>query len=168
MSIIRIKMKYLSNKIIFILTIITIGGLMHSCSNVPSCIKKNMYGVTVDWGEISIDKKTQDKSINGYIMNHLGEIQKYSLIQDSTINHGEPLQVEEALFCRTINFVRQQIVDTQALFEPGQDQKFIRYRNPNFKVDVRVLWNSEFKTGGSKKARAAYDSLSVLIDSIKS
>jgi hypothetical protein len=140
--------------------------LIFGCSSTPPCIKKGMVGTTIDWGFINSNENSKENSIKGNLLDHNGMVRKYIMENDSIRFIGDPIKTDNEKFCKTFTLVRQHLINTQALFEPSDEQKFLRYKNPNFNVDIRVVWNPKYETAGSEKARAAYDSLNVLIENI--
>jgi hypothetical protein len=159
----------LRDSIIFrgILISVFITFMIAGCKTTPECINKGMIGSKINWGKTIWDD-SENVIMKGYSLDHFANLREFEVLKDSanTIKYKEPVEVELELFCRTFNFVRKRVMDTQALYEPGKVQNFIHYINPNFNVDIRVVWNPEFNTAGSEKARAAFDSLNVLKEKI--
>jgi hypothetical protein len=164
-----LRVFHIRNSIIFrgILVSLLLTFIIVGCKTTPECINKGMVGSKINWGKTIWDDSA-NVIMTGYSLDHSAQLKEFEVLNDSanTIKYKEPVEVELELFCRTFNFVRKRVMDTQALYEPGKVQNFIQYINPNFNVDIRVAWNPEFNTAGSEKARAAFDSLNVLKEKI--
>lgn len=158
LNIIRI-LKNLAYTCFFVLIIF---GL-NSCRSGPSCINEGMQQITISWGTL-VHNTESDNYVTAHVLDHLGMVKKYKSLNDSILYMSEPKEVDEKMFCRTVGFVRKQVAETHALFEPADTQRFVYYKNPRYNVDLRIVWNPEFETQGSRKVRMAWDSLNVLIE----
>ena len=136
---------------------------MNSCRSGPACINEGMQQISISWGTLT-HSKGSDKIIEAHVLDHLGMVKEYRSLNDSILFMSEPKEVDEKMFCRTVGFVRKQVAETHALFEPADTQRFVYYKNPRYNVDLRIVWNPEFRTQGSRKVRMAWDSLNVLIE----
>lgn len=163
MNIIWQNIWFIRQSYIIILALFFVVIVLNSCKTSPSCIHKRMEGISITWG---INDRSHNL-IKAYKLDHFARVMAYTMENDSLIQKSEFQKVDEAMFCRTVGLIRNELIEIQALYEPGDTTNFIQYQNPNYSVNIQVVWNPRFKTEGSKKIRQAFDSLNVLIETIK-
>lgn len=146
-------------KRIFVFIALSIIAL--SCKTTsPPCINEYNAGMTITWGDFD----TKTKKIEGYRLDDAGIL--YYIKSDSLPNTfitDKLTKTDADEYCKLINFSNSVTRQTQALYAPGEQSKFIDLNVPNTQVFTRAVWNPKFETVGSRRHRLLYDSLMKIV-----
>jgi len=129
------------------------------------CLSERSKNLTLRWG----DFLPKENSFYGYEINAYGELFFYTKNQKNPdgkkekISNLDPIEV-----CSKLKLVQETILKTQTLFSPGENSaRFVEFSNPDENMNMLAVWNPAFQTKGSKYFRELYDSLNILVPSIR-
>jgi hypothetical protein len=148
-------------KIVLLLILIISALSLYSCKTTEAtCIKPQTKDQIIRWGEYN----AKSGLVTGYQINTDFMIYRIKMEppnKDYTLQ--EIGKIQPLTYCDMVEMIKDEVLKTQALNAPGEQNKFIEYTNPGTKVSSRNVWNVKFNTLGSKGFREIYDSLQTLV-----
>lgn len=142
-----------------VLIAVVAAALFAGCApKFPACVREHAQQQIIRWGEIHGGSITA-----GYQINARAELFGVRQVADSVQPEPEPKGlVESWLYCDRLDMVRHAFLDVQALNMPGETRHFVEFSNPQNGLQLRAIWNPEFKNAGNERFRAVYDSLETM------
>ncbi len=126
----------------------------------PPCSGEKMKNFVLTWG----DESRTEGMTTAYRLDYLGRL-SFHVKEKGRKEKSEEIRVVEAdSYCNIVTKTRNTLLAVQVLNEPGDKTRFVQYSDPGRNIDMRVVWNPEFKTSGSEKFRALYDSLQAIVE----
>ncbi len=142
-----------------------LASLVWACgSSKPACLGPKMQRLEISWGDVNV--KTNE--ISGYLLKTDRNIFEVKNENSGKYKIGNKAgKVDSDTYCRIMHLTRKKMLTAQTLNVPSETSRFVHYKNPDTKTDLRVIWNKNHENAGNKEFRALYDSLSTVLNSLK-
>lgn len=150
-------------KIIVVLNLMII--FLFSCKTTdnskPECLGNGkMDKVELRWGGLNYKKSI----ISGYKIDTKFKIYKMSQKgKNDKLTFKEIGKIDPNKFCLLVNEAQSLFLKIQALKVFADSSNFIEFINPELHSSAKAIWNSKFKTYGSKEFRKLFIKLDSLI-----
>ncbi len=143
---------------------VSLVGLVAACSSsqpdlpAPDCVKAEDSLVLMRWGTVHADGRVEGHQLASSAL--LSAFEQADLKAEST---STPVgRLRDSSYCAMLAALRSTFLKEAALYNPGEESRFVELSDPPRHLYLRALWNAKYQTFGSKVFRALYDSLQTL------